>query len=620
MDISPDKQNIDQVFSNTVYRIDFYQRDYKWNHDPVKRLLSDIFYKFEEQYLKNPDLDASKEAVAAHYPWYYLNTYVTNTIDGRVYVVDGQQRLTTLTLFLIKMKHLAKKFESKAANWLGQKIAGHSGFEMDFWMNHVHHIKVMEDLYEDDSDLEGIETSSGITAVNMVNNYQVISDYLDKSLDTKHKFETFTFYFLLRLVLINLSVEQTDVPMVFEVINDRGVRLKPYEILKGKLLGQINKIEMEKDDYNGKWEAQVTKINKFGDDEIDNFFRYFLKAKYSSTRKDGQRFDGDYHREMFKQDMLAQLNLEHDATSVKAFLKNTFRYYSDLYEKVWSLAIKQDAHSPWVFYNRLNEMDNQFLLILSSCKLDDEEEDEKIMIVSKELDRLFTLLQLQNSYDSNDFTVKLFHISNEIREKSAADIRPVFDKFLIKILSERRSVQVDQPFNYSYFKNTSIENLRIRFIRYFFARIDSFLADGMKIGMKHPIADLVTKRGHVTGFHVEHILSRNNDNFALFNNDKEKFEQERNRLGGILLLKGRDNISSSNESYQQKLKTYANTLYWNETLREDSYKSKLDFTAFKDQNNLDFHHLQQFGPNELEYRQKLLFDMSAIIWGQGKVA
>jgi hypothetical protein len=30
MDISPDKQNLDQVFSNTAYYIDFYQRDYRW--------------------------------------------------------------------------------------------------------------------------------------------------------------------------------------------------------------------------------------------------------------------------------------------------------------------------------------------------------------------------------------------------------------------------------------------------------------------------------------------------------------------------------------------------------------------------------------------------------------
>lgn len=614
MDISPDKQNIDQVFSNTVYRIDFYQRDYKWNHEPVKRLLSDIFYKFEEQYSLHPDLDASKEAVTAHYPWYYLNTYVTNTIEGRVYIVDGQQRLTTLTLFLLKMKHLAEKHKSKAGQWLGQKIAGHSGFDLDFWMNHVRHIKVLEELYEDDSDLKSIDTSSGITAINLVSNYQVISDYLDKSLDSKHKFETFTFYFLLRLVLINLSVEQTDVPMVFEVINDRGVRLKPYEILKGKLLGQIDKIEMDKDDYNSKWEAQITRVNQFSEDEIDNFFRYFLKAKFSSSRKDGQRFDGDYHREMFKQDMLTQLNLEHNPSSVKSFLKDTFRYYSDLYSKVWAFAKKLDEEVPWVFYNGLNEMDGQYLLILSACKLDDEEETLKIQIISREIDRLFTLLQLQNSYDSNDFAVKLFHISNEIREKNAEAIRPVFDKFLIKTLSERRAVPVDQPFSYSYFRNASIEHLNIRFIRYFFARIDFFLSEGMKVGMKHSMPDLVTKRGDVNGFHVEHILSRNDENYNLFNNDKEKFEQERNRLGGILLLKGRDNISSSNEVYNQKLKTYANTLYWNETLREDSYKTKLDFKAFKEQNNLDFHPVQHFGPDQLEYRQKILFDMANLIW------
>ena len=37
MDISPDKQNIDRVFSNTAYYIDFYQRDYRWTDEPVPR-------------------------------------------------------------------------------------------------------------------------------------------------------------------------------------------------------------------------------------------------------------------------------------------------------------------------------------------------------------------------------------------------------------------------------------------------------------------------------------------------------------------------------------------------------------------------------------------------------
>ena len=81
-----------------------------------------------------------------------------------------------------------------------------------------------------------------------------------------------------------------------------------------------------------------------------------------------------------------------------------------------------------------------------------------------------------------------------------------------------------------------------------------------------------------------------------------------------MLLKGKDNISSNNEVYSEKLKSYANTLYWNETLRADSYKSKLDFTGFAVSNNLTFQPLDQFGPNELEERQKLLFDLSSLIW------
>ena len=136
----------------------------------------------------------------------------------------------------------------------------------------------------------------------------------------------------------------------------------------------------------------------------------------------------------------------------------------------------------------------------------------------------------------------------------------------------------------------------------------------MNLNPKHPIADLVKKTGPVTGFHVEHILSNNGENLALFDNNEELFEQERNRLGGILLLKGRDNISSGNEPFQEKLRSYANTLYWNETLRQDTYKSKLDMESLRDRFILDLRSLGHFGPEELESRHRLLFEMVSIIW------
>ncbi len=612
MDISPDKQNIDRLFSNTTYYIDFYQRDYRWTKEPVVRLLDDTFYKFREQYEKSKDLDPGKEVIAANYPWYYLNTYVTNTVDGRVYVVDGQQRLTTLSLILIKLLHLAQKFDSKLDNWISTKIAGQSGYENEFWMNHVGHKQTQQQLF-DGINLGDIETSSGTTAVNMVANFDVIARYLDGELKDKHTFETFVFYFLYRMVLINLSVEQTDVSMVFEVINDRGVKLLPYEILKGKLLGQIDKIELDAGSFNENWEERANAVNAFKDDELDEFFRNYLKSKYSATRAEGTKFDGDYHRAMFTHEMTKKLQLERNPSQVKSFLRNEFQYYTNLYTRIWSAYKDLDPRFPDLYNCNMLTLNAPFLLILSACKLNDPDETEKLNRLSHEIDRYYSLLQLQNVYDSNEFSDSLFRISAKIRETDTNTFRNVFDGELTQRLAERRNVTNPDPLSYSSFKQTGI-SLNLRFKRYFFARVDQFLADNMNLNEKHPIDALVTKTGAKTGFHVEHILSRNDENLKLFDGDEERFEQERNRLGGILLLKGKDNISSNNEPYDDKLKSYANSLYWNETLRKDSYKSKLDMVELKKRHDLDLKHLDQFGPDEVEQRHKLLFEIAKIIW------
>jgi uncharacterized protein with ParB-like and HNH nuclease domain len=612
VNVSPLQQNIDVVFSNITYWIDFYQRDYKWSKDPVVRLLDDVFYKFNLEYEGKKDLDPKAEVVAAKYPWYYLNTYVTNVIDGKTYIVDGQQRLTTLSLILTKLFHLGTKYNSKLKKWIENKIVGQSGFETEFWMNHVKH-KLTQQALLDNLDLKKIDTSSGITAKNMVENYIEISKYLDDQLTDQHKFETFVFYFLHRLVLINLLVDQTDVSMVFEVINDRGVRLKPYEILKGKLLGQIDKLELDKGGYNELWEEKVNGINNLYDDEVDTFFTYLLRAKFAANRKEGQRFENNYHREMFMQDVNQRFKIKHNPGGVKKFLNDDFRYFTELHYKMLKYYKDFNVNQPYVFFNGLTEMDNQFLLVLSACILNDPDEENKVREVSYHLDRAFSLLQLQGCYDSNSFNDLLYNVSREIRDGAVSDVRPAFEKYMLQEISKYRNVDATSIFNYAYFKNVGY-NLNTRFKRYFFARVDGFLAENMSLKLKHDFEDLVLKTGAVNGFHIEHILSYNDENLNHFNRDEELFEQERNRLGGILLLKGKDNISSSNEPYKKKLKSYANTLYWNETLREDSYKSKLDFSNLIKRYKLDFRSMDSFGPEELEERHKLLFEISKIIW------
>lgn len=609
MDISPDKQNIDRVFANIIYHIDFYQREYRWNDEPVLRLLEDVFYKFNENYEKYADLPPSQQVIDEKYPWYYLNTYVTNKVGGKTFVVDGQQRLTTLTLILMKLLHLAQHFGSKAEKWLDSKICGQVGFETQFWMNHEAHKATQQAIYE--NNLEIVDSSTGITAQNMVKNYQTISKYLDKNIDSKHKLETFVFYFLNRLVLINLSVEQTDVPMIFEAINDRGIRLKPFEILKGKLLGQIDKTLLDQKDYNGLWEKRIRAINEYSENEADRFFRFYLKSKFASTRSEGQKYDGDYHRIMFTEVVDQYLRLNHNQAGVIEFLEKSFAYYSQLYLKALK-AYNYDDQSNFL-YNRVNDLDGGYLLVLSSCSINDPEEALKFEIIPKEIDRLFSLLQLQDAYDSNSFQEVLYKISNQIRGVKVDAIRGIFDEALISELSSSRNALVEKTFNYNFFKNIGI-GLNKRFIRYFFARIERFLAQGMKLNMKHSIYDLTIRTGSVNGFHIEHILSHNAENLALFENNQERFETERNRLGGLLLLKGRDNISSNNEVYSKKLKTYANTLYWNETLREDTYKSKLDLENFRAKYGLDLQPIDMFDADSIEKRQQLLYKMASAIW------
>jgi hypothetical protein len=614
MDIQPNNQNIDQTFSTTVYHIDFYQRDYKWTEEPVKRLLDDLFYQFDQTYAKHGDLEPTKVNINARYPWYYLNTYVTNNVGGRVYVVDGQQRLTTLTLILLKLLATARTMQSKTEKWLERKIGEYSGTDHEFWMNHDRHIETLKRLMEPGMEADKIDTSSGITAENMVRNYKLISAELDAKLRTAHAFDTFVHYFLLRLVLINLAVDTNHVPMVFEVINDRGVRLKPYEILKGKLLGQIDKVELEHGNYNALWEKQVGLVNSFKEDEIDSFFRYWLKAKFSDNRKAGQKFDGEYHREMFKQDLNKELNLDHNPSEVKAFLNGPFRYYTNLYARIWKATQTESEQTRSVFFNDLNEQDNQFMLVLSACKVDDPEEVDKIKAVAEGVDRLFSLLQLQGAHDSNLFVSRLFSISADIREISAAEIAVVFQRHLIEELKERRGVPETEAFNFAFFRQMTVDRLNPRFARYVFARVELLLSKGMKQEMRQAFDKLVTSRRTLNGFHIEHILSRNDENLELFGGDEERFEQERNRLGGLLLLKGKDNSSSGNEPYTKKLETYANTLLWNETLRADTYKSNLDFTRFADAEGLSFRPLDKFGPDELEERHKLLFELCKLIW------
>lgn len=623
MEVNPEKQNINTLFSTTNYYIDFYQREYKWTSDEVKTLIDDIFYHFDQSYTRHGSLDPTEANITANYSWYYLNTYITNKTNGRIFVVDGQQRLTTLTLMLIALYHMCGPDSLDSAelrDWLKAKIAGVGvGGKKKFWMAHDKRDTLMQALFARETPADNM-IDDGITARHMIDNYALIQKDLSARISSRHKLDTFVYYFLGMVVIINLEVAQTDVPMVFEVINDRGIRLQPYEILKGKLLGEIDKAEV--DQYADIWETSLRELEPRGEGEVDYFFRTYLRAQFSENRKQGQVFDGPYHRTIFDPICDNVLHLKGDAQGVKAFLKRQFRYYAKLFLRIRQLGEAAKSAIPECYYiSQLNRMDGHIMLALAACSVDDQSENQKLGAIAKAFDRAYVMLQLNRAYDSNRFQELLFTLHPLLRGCPAEDIESRIDSKVVAEINERRNSTVADLLSYGQFKQVGYGDYNTTFLRYFLARIEAFIVAGLNCGLQGSLYNYVRGTGKGNSYRIEHILARNNESRELFRSndgalDESMFENQRNRFGGLLLLKGLDNSSSNNESYTKKLRTYTGSApYLAQTLVPDFYKSHSAMNTFIQRSGLPFAPAPQFTRETLEQRSELLYAITKKVWG-----
>lgn len=633
MGIKTEDKTIEGIFQQIDYGIDFYQREYKWNdktqeHKPVKSLLEDIFYRFNLEY--NDNLSPNP-ANLEKFEWYYLNSYMTNEVNGKKFIVDGQQRLTTLTLIHIKLYHLAIKYGLPGflIDSIKKSIYGSTAFGVFYCMGFDDRKEAIENLFNNDltyNDLNNLQANNqfkSISEKNIYENYIVISEFLEKELvenikDIKNKVHFFILYFRLKIYLVEIIIDKSkDVPMVFEVINDRGIPLEPYEVLKGKILGQIDKNEI--DEYLEIWDKQVNQLNqlyKYGD--TDEFFSYYFRSKFADTTKQYDDLGiNKYHRTIFINEFDDKIKLKHNPKRAKEFIKNDFLYYSQIYIFLLEKYFHYDKEYEHIYFNGLNNINGQFPLILSILSYSDKEETEKIKLVSKLFDRNFVILNLTNSYDSNRFNDSSNNLLKKIRDKPIGEIKNIFNSELLDNI--KRAQNIDEKlklelFEYRFFKNVGYTTLSRKFLRYFFARIEHYLADNIKMPTKDYYQFVVQAQGKEV-HHIEHIAARNEENLKIFNNDDEEFEIQRNRLGALLIFKGKDNSSSSNEPFDEKLKTYDNSgILLAESLCENFYKANLDFTNFIKSKKLDFKPYNKFGKEEIEERHKLLFEISKKIW------
>lgn len=610
--IVPEKQSVENCLKDKSYHVDFYQREYVWSKETALTLLDDIFYHFNLGYEQNKDIEL-KNAIEK-YGWYYLNIYITNRIDGKNYIVDGQQRLSTLTLIATKLYHKLSNHDDLKL-LLGQCIFSSNGFEKAFNLDPEKRSSVMDCIF---NNREYEEAFKNKTEKNLVERYRDISSHIDEKfkdeeIDSK-KLPSFAFYFLKRLVLVELSTTQENMPMVFEVINDRGKALRPFEILKGKIIGVLDKNDTEV--FCDKWDKALLEISDLEDD----FFSDLIKSKFIFKRNSSLEkiINHQYHRYIFADNDIAQeFSLRpqdpNRVNNIKKFIEQDVVYYANLYAN-----IRKNGNEFLFYANKINFISGQYQLILSACKVSDKNEAQKIEIIAKEYDRFWMLLNLNGIYDNNEFKDLSYELNGRIKKADISEYRKIFDDLLKEVIMEKNNLsQVSSVLEYENFKTRSHRNMNLRILRYLFARVEEYICDQTNQTPQDSVFDISTKTGDKS-YHVEHILSRNETNIDYFESEEE-FEIQRNFLGGLLLLKGKVNVSSGNEEFQDKLKTYSSSLIWGHSLCKDFYhKTNKDFLEFNQRfskrTQISFKAYDKFDKTALQERSRLLYEIIKIIW------
>jgi uncharacterized protein with ParB-like and HNH nuclease domain len=236
--ITPNDQFLRQVFSvSKAYYIDIYQREYKWTRENVETLLKDIEVHFEQHARTKTDPRDIQAEVQGHYEPYFLNTYLTHSTATNISIVDGQQRLTTFLLILIKLCQILKLVESDKTysdRTFSSQTLEKLIFESDdfgdatrFKIFNENREGTFRKLVESKSIEPKDETQKRIKE-----NMDAISEYYDQFLasekDNKRydlkKLTYYISYLLDRISIVEIKIEkQQNVAMIFEVVNDRGL-------------------------------------------------------------------------------------------------------------------------------------------------------------------------------------------------------------------------------------------------------------------------------------------------------------------------------------------------------------------------------------------------------------
>lgn len=610
--ITPHYRSVQQLLQSQSFSIDEYQREYKWEKENIDELLSDLQAKFYSHYKSGDETPA-----VSGYGEYFLGSIIVSKRNGKNYLIDGQQRVTSLTLLLICLYRTAKAQNLPVVQTLAPLIFSDNLGQPKFNLDIPERLPVIKALFEGqafspDGKDESIQT--------MYARYGDI-EANDLLAELGDALPHFIYWLLTRVGLIEIATDNDAyAAAIFETMNDRGKPLSPVDMLKAYLLAPIEDLQTRQQ-INQTWKQQVLELISWGgvhEPERDaNCIKAWLRAQYAdSTRerkagavdKDWELIGSVFHR--WVRDHSAQLGLG-KASANQKLMAESFPFFAKAYRRILHASKHYTPGLQAIYYNAHNDFTWQSTVLLAPLVETDEDETvrRKLAVSATYLD-IWLMRRVVNyirvGYSSVSYAMWL--LCRDIRRKPLAE--------LVDILGQKLADD-DVTFAGCAAKGrTGIQGLVLnqfsrRYIYHLLARITEATEAGA--GRTGSFDQLVNREVR-NPFDIEHIWADDFDAVKSMFASEQEFVEWRNHVASLLLLPADVNRSLQAKPFEQKRGAYALQNFYAASLHCSVYQNQPQFQQFAAAHQLPFKAFETFTKKEQMFRRDLVVALVELVW------
>lgn len=594
-------KTIAEVLEKKKYAIDYYQREYKWESKQIAELVADLTAKFSELYESH---HARKDV--AKYPGYYLGSIIISQKGSQPFIVDGQQRLTSLTLILTYLRRLQQGREDVVD--IDQLIFSEKFGEKSFNLDVPDRTDCMEALFEHGEYEPPADVPESVYT--LVGRY----DELDGLFPDDLKGQALPFFIdwlkdRVQLVQITAYTDD-DAYAIFETMNDRGLKLTPADMLKGYLLANMEDGK-PRTTANELWRKRLRTIDERADDAGSDFLKTWLRSQYSTKirerRKgarpeDWDRIGTEFHR---------WLRGAHEDVGLKSredfyqFVVRDLEFYSRQYERILEASrgtLQPDSPLRFIRYNADLGFTLQDQLLLAPLRVDDTQQaiNQKLEIVARFTDILLAW-RIWNfratAYSTMQYA--MFVVMRDIRGLAVDDLAKALRDYLLK---------VDENFDSN--DDLYVHQQNRGQLHKVLARITDYIM--VKSGQTSPYVELTN--GTKIKYEVEHIWANHPERHTDEFDHEADFARHRNRIGDLLLLPKQFNASYNDDTYLEKRPRYYSQNLLAASLDPQTYEKNPGFIHFIESSGLPFKACEEFKAADVIERGRLYRDIAKQVW------